>query len=154
MRLEMKPALEQRGYVHGLDGGSREETLVNLPIFFGDNHATICNHSPLEAISRPQARIVRARGGRIAGQTESPIHERFGRHGDGIRVAEEESGSRDDKAGSIRVSYKGAVASRRTRNLIRALAKAHESALRAVQSTGNLGNTPDAPGVVVEDLQH
>ena len=50
----MKPALEQRGDVHGLDGEARREALVNFPILAGDDHTTIRNHSPLEAIPRSQ----------------------------------------------------------------------------------------------------
>ena len=64
-----------------------------------------------------------------------------------------EGGSRSDKAGSVRVPHKGAIALRRARDLIRSLADAYESALRAVQSTGDLGNAPYIPRVVVEDLQ-
>ena len=119
VRLDLKPSLEQRGDVHGLDDGARGETLVDLPILVGDDHSTIRNHIPLEAMPRSQARIIRARRGGIAGQTLSPIHKGIRRHGDSVPIMKKKRGSRGDKAGSVRLSYKGATASRRARDLIR-----------------------------------
>ena len=83
-----------------------------------------------------------------------PIHKRVRRDGNSISVIKKEGGSRGDKAGSVRVPHKGAIASRRARDLIRSLADGYESALRAIQSTDNLGKASDTPHVVVDDLQN
>ena len=84
VRLEMKPALEQRGDVQGLDGRSRGETLVNLPIFVCDNHTITRNHSPLEAI--PRSQLQNSWAGAVPNpQKDSETWEQHPRHEKGRR---------------------------------------------------------------------
>ena len=77
-----------------------------------------------------------------------------GRHGNGISITEKEKEGGRNETGDSWVSHKGAVATHRARNLIRAPADANESPLRPVQTTRDLGNAPDVPRVVVEHFQH
>ena len=83
-----------------------------------------------------------------------PTHEGVGRHGKGVSVAEKERGSGRDETGGSRVSHKGATATHRVQNWIRALANANESLLHPVQTTRDLGDALDVPRIVVKNLQH
>ena len=153
MWSEMKPALEERGDVHGLHGGARREALFDLPILSVDDQTTIRNPSLLETVPCTQARIIRARCCGVVGQTRPPIHEGVRRHGDSVSVAETERGCGRNESGSIRIPHEGAIASHRARDLIRALADLQEGALRAVQSSGLL-HAPNVPRFFVEDFEH